>query len=187
VIADTIDNDVVCATRSWLEGVVLKFNLCPFAHKPWRDGGVRIVACLASSEDEILEDLCSEVNALLKLKPEERETTVVAVSGLLRDFESYLDFVDLANSLLLANDWEGKIQIASFHPDYVFADSGAEDRSNYTNRAPYALLHLIRENSISQAVESHPDIDSIPQRNINLLESMGQEQFEEILKLSLAK
>lgn len=187
MIIDARHSETNEATRDWLQGVVLKHNLCPFAHKPWRDGTVRIVASDASSEAALIEDLCNEIHELLLIKPEDRETTVIAVSQILKDFDAYLDFVDVANNLLSVNSWEGELQIASFHPDYVFEGSNEEDPGNYTNRAPFPLLHLIREASITQAVEGHPDIERIPERNVRLLETMDEEHFAEVLMLSLAR
>tara|TARA_B110000196_G_scaffold202846_1_gene173759 strand:- start:370 stop:708 length:339 start_codon:yes stop_codon:yes gene_type:complete len=98
------------------------------------------------------------------------------------DFEDFLDLVDLANALLVAQGFEGKYQIANFHPDYVFADSDETDAANYTNRAPFPTLHLIREASMSEALDSYNEPESIPEHNINLARRKGIDFWQQLLE-----
>ena len=71
-------------------------------------------------------------------------------------------------------------QIASFHPDYQFAGVPEDDKANWTNRSPYPLLHLIRESMISAAMQSYPDLQHIPERNINTLRALSDESMKKI-------
>ena len=112
----------------------------------------------------------------------ERETTLMMFDNGFSDFEDFLDLVDLANALLVAQGFEGKYQIANFHPDYVFADSDETDAANYTNRAPFPTLHLIREASMSEALDSYNEPESIPEHNINLARRKGIDFWKQLLE-----
>ena len=111
-----------------------------------------------------------------------RETTLIMFDNGFSDFEDFLDLVDLANALLVAQGFEGKYQIANFHPDYVFADSDETDAANYTNRAPFPTLHLIREASMSEALDSYNEPESIPEHNINLARRKGIGFWQQLLE-----
>jgi hypothetical protein len=111
-----------------------------------------------------------------------RETTLIMFDHGFSHFEDFLDLVDLANALLVAQGFEGKYQIANFHPDYVFADSDETDAANYTNRAPFPTLHLIREASMSEALENYNEPESIPEHNINLARRKGLDFWQQLLE-----
>ncbi|MES1264783.1 MAG: DUF1415 family protein, partial [Variovorax sp.] len=49
----------------------------------------------------------------------------------------------------------------------------ADDITNATNRAPYPTLHLLREDSVSRAVDAFPEAEAIFGRNIETLEALG--------------
>jgi len=171
----TSEGDILRAVERWFEQVVLGLNLCPFAHKPQHEGRIRFELSMADSVESALSDLYRH---LLNLERQpEIETTVMICGNLLDDFADYNQFLDLADQLLAQQDWEGLFQIASFHPDYRFAGSAEDDRANWTNRSPYPLLHLIREESITQAVASHPDVNSIPPTNIQRLEQLSEAEM----------
>jgi len=167
------------ATRQWLEEVVIGLNLCPFARKELVNNRVRFVVSSADSEEALLADLQAE---LLHLDDHpETETTLLVHPGVLADFETYNDFLPAGDGLLELLELDGIYQIASFHPDYRFAGTGPEDAENFTNRSPFPMLHLLREASVERAVESHPDPDAIPERNIALMQTLGTAEMRQRL------
>lgn len=164
---------VIEHTRCWVERFVLHHNLCPFAHKPVRDGLVRYVVSDAIKPFFVLEDLDVELQRLRDTPAQELETTLLILPSVLRDFLAYNDFLDIADELLAEQGYEGELQIASFHPEYQFADTSFDDPENYTNRAPYPVLHLLREASLEAAISDHPDVDRIPENNIKTMNTLG--------------
>lgn len=169
-------NPIETAVRAWLDTIVIGLNLCPFAAQPARNGRVRIVVSEASDELDLLADLQIELQKLDDSKPSELETTLIAVPRMFADFVEYNDFLDQIDGMLDQFEWTGIYQVASFHPHYQFAGTAPEDAENLTNRAPYPLLHLLREDSIEAAVASHPDVDSIPDTNIRRMRELSAEQ-----------
>ncbi len=162
-------------TRCWLESRVLRDNLCPFAHQPYKNNRVRIIVTDSSRPEYLLEDVLHELKYLASLPAETLETTLLVHPCVLEDFHDYNDFLDLVDDLLVQEGYEGVFQVASFHPDYQFADTAEDDAENYTNRSPWPMLHLLREASLEQAIASHPDVAGIPQRNIALMQELGKE------------
>lgn len=162
-------------TRCWLEQRVLKDNLCPFAHQPYKNDRVRIIVTDSSRVEYLLDDVLHELKHLAGLPAETLETTLLIHPGVLEDFHDYNDFLDLVDGLLTQEGYDGVFQVASFHPDYQFADTAEDDAENYTNRSPWPMLHLLREASLEQAIATHPDVDGIPQRNIALMQELGTE------------
>ena len=162
--------------RTWVEEFVVAEQLCPFARQPLAGGKVRFAVSAAESETPLLTDLDEELQRLLE-KPE-FETTLLIHPYTLTDFPGYNQFLDDVDELLRRLDLEGVFQVASFHPDYQFAGTNAEDAENYSNRSPYPLLHLLREESIEAAVEAHPDIDAVPERNIQHLSQIGAAELK---------
>jgi hypothetical protein len=159
-----------------VETLVIGLNLCPFAKREWVKNRVRIAVTRACSEEALLGDLRVELNRLDW--DETTETTLLVHPKVLRDFHDYNQFLNRAESLLSQMHLEGIYQIASFHPDYCFQGANPEDVENYTNRSPYPLLHLIREETLERAIDMYPDTDQIPARNMQLLRSMGQAEVQ---------
>jgi hypothetical protein len=173
-------NPVEVAVRQWLDEVVIGLNLCPFAARPVRAGKVRVVVSEAHDELELLTDLQTELQRLDETSPDQLETTLIAIPQMLADFFDYNDFLEHVDTLLDKFEWSGQYQVASFHPHYQFADTQPEDPGNFTNRAPYPLLHLLREDSVEAALDSHPDPDGIPEENIRRMEAMSPEQRRQL-------
>ena len=177
------ETEVISATRKWVEDVVVGYNLCPFAKRELVRNRVRFVVSEAETEDELLQALHSE---LQRLEDEpEIETTLLIHPGVLQDFGPYNEFLDAADGLLAYLEMEGVYQIASFHPDYQFAGTEPDAAENYTNRSPFPMLHLLREASLEAAIDSYPDVDAIPGQNIRLMEKLGAEKMQRILKSCL--
>ena len=167
------DEAVVAATRRWLERAVIGLNLCPFARAPYLKNRVRIVVSPARHEEALLLDLCEELQRLAVTDEDDVETTLLVHPHVLDDFLAFNDFLEVADTALQEMKLEGELQIASFHPDYEFADAPLGDVANFTNRSPFPTLHLLRESSIERAVEAVDDTDAIYERNIARLREMG--------------
>jgi len=175
---------VIEATHQWLEKVVIGLNLCPFAGLPWRQGRVRITVSEATQQQQLAQDLADELLTLQASDPAERETTLLIHPHVLGDFLDYNDFLDLADRLLEDLALDGILQIASFHPDYQFADSDQDDPANCTNRSPYPMLHLLREASIEAATANLPNPKIIFERNIKTLQDLGVNRLKDLMKFS---
>lgn len=175
------ETEVIATTRQWLERAVIGLNLCPFAKAAYVKQRVRFTVSAATTDEALLDDLIIALQALHAADPSECETTLLIHPQALNDFLDYNDFLDAADAALDALGLTGVIQVASFHPQYQFAGTEPDDIENFTNRAPYPLLHLLREDSIETAVENYPDVDDIPQRNIETLRRLGPEGWARCL------
>lgn len=176
---------VIHSVRNWVERFVVDLNLCPFAKRELVKDRVRFVVSEATDQIVLLADLQLELQRLDS--DASIETTLLIHPGVLTDFYDYNDFLDEADALLEHLDYDGKFQVASFHPNYQFGGTEPEDAENYTNRAPYPVLHLLREASLEQAIDSYPDTDQIPARNIALMNDMGAEKLKQMLSACLVK
>jgi len=164
---------VIVETRYWIEKAVIGLNLCPFAKAVYASDRIRYCVSEAQSEQVLLLDLARELEALEATDPLTCETVLLIHPGALPDFLDYNDFLDKADATVEALGFAGQIQIASFHPRYQFAGSGPDDIENYTNRSPYPMLHLLREESVERAVLATADVNAIPGRNAETLRSLG--------------
>jgi len=176
------ENDVapIKAVEQWLEQVVIGLNLCPFASKPYREKQVRIQVCNAVTELALLETLQDELRLIDESPVTDAgtgiETTVLVIPNMLHDFDDYNQFLDLVDALLEEFSWTGEYQIASFHPQYCFGGVAPASPENLTNRSPYPLLHIIRETSIEAALEHYADPEGIPERNIERVSALSEEE-----------
>lgn len=175
-----VSDDPIADTQRWLERAVIGLNLCPFAKAVHAKGQIRWVLSDASTPQALLAELGEELALLRDADPEAVDTTLIVHPQVLQDFVDYNDFLGDADALVEAMDLDGVLQVASFHPQYQFADSGPDDIENYTNRSPYPTLHLLREDSVSRAVEAFPDPDVIIERNVETLRKLGREGWEKL-------
>ncbi|MDI1258215.1 DUF1415 domain-containing protein [Aquabacterium sp.] len=173
-------DEVIAATHLWLDKAVIGLNLCPFAKAVQIKQQIRYVVSEATNEEALLADLLHELQFLQSANPEEVETTLLIHPGVLTDFLDYNDFLEVADAAVGELDLEGELQVASFHPDYQFAGSDADDIDNFSNRSPYPTLHLLRESSIDKAVESFPDAANIYEHNIETLRALGHEGWKKL-------
>jgi len=157
------------AVAKWIKTFVIGHNLCPFA--PRESERIRVAISRATAKAELLEDLRAEFQ-LLDDQPDV-ETSVLVHPTVLGDFVEYNQFLDDADELIRKLQLEGVYQVASFHPEYRFADTEPDDPQNYTNRSPYPLLHILRESSVEKAVAGYPNVSEIPERNIDLMNKIG--------------
>ncbi|MEI8598945.1 DUF1415 domain-containing protein [Vibrio sp. M60_M31a] len=160
----------------WLNDVVIGLNLCPFAAKPQRNKQIKIFVSEASQEEALLEDILLQLIELSNTEPEKLETTLVVVPNMLDDFWDYNLFIDWVEGLIKQQDWEGIFQVATFHPDYRFGGAEPEDDENLTNRSPYPIFHLIREESMEKVLKHYPDPESIPDTNIARVSALSEEE-----------
>ncbi|GAA5173863.1 DUF1415 domain-containing protein [Niveibacterium umoris] len=172
------DTHVRDATVRWLERAVIGLNLCPFAKSVWVKNQVRITISAATTTDALLDELIAELELLAETPAEKIDTTLLVHPQVLSDFYDFNDFLDVAEVALAELGLDGEIQIASFHPDFQFADADPDDITNATNRSPYPTLHLIREASIDRAVEAFPDAADIYERNMEKLRELGPEGWK---------
>ena len=173
---------VEAGVRRWLERAVIGLNLCPFAKAVVVKQQVRLVVSDASTERALLEELGEELALLRDTPADEIDTTLLVHPQVLGDFLDYNDFLGDADALVEAMDLDGVLQVASFHPQYQFAGSEPDDADNLTNRAPYPILHLLRDASIDRAVAAYPDPDAIIERNIATVRELGFAGWDKLLK-----
>ncbi len=179
-----IDHDAVIAeTVNWVEQAVIGLNLCPFAKAVHVKKQIRYVVCEAATPEELLEKLIEELEYLAETSPDKVDTTMIIHPNVLADFEDYNEFLDVADAALEDLELDGILQVASFHPDYQFADTHKNDIENYTNRAPYPTLHLLREESVERAVEAFPEAGDIFEKNIETLRALGHDGWDKLMRV----
>lgn len=168
-------------TQAWLEKAVIGLNLCPFAKAVHVKGQIRWVLSDATEPGALLQLLQQELEFLAEADPEAVDTTLIVHPLVLQDFLDFNDFLGVADDLLAQMDLEGVLQIASFHPQFQFADAKSDDISNATNRSPYPTLHLLREDSIERALQAFPEAETIYERNIETLERLGPDGWRRLM------
>ena len=167
------DETVIAAMQAWLEKAVIGLNLCPFAKAVHVKRQIRYVVSHAETEEALIEDLLHELQLLASAEPGDIETTLLVHPNVLTDFLDYNDFLDIADAAVEELELDGVLQVASFHPQYQFADSHPDEMGNFSNRAPYPTLHLLREESVDKAVAAFPEAGQIFETNIATLEKLG--------------
>ena len=174
---------IIAQTKKWITDVVVGCNFCPFAAKELKRNTVHYEVLANATAITALE---AALTLLRHLDDNDNiETSFLILPGSFPLFDTYLDLVDMKEKLLAKENYEGTYQVASFHPKYKFAGSGNDDPSNYTNRSPYAMLHFLRENSVSKAVDSYPAINQVPERNIAFNRKKGLRYMQQLLADSL--
>jgi len=173
---------IIESVKKWIECVVIGENFCPFAKREFDSNRIMYALESTGKKQVILESL---LELCVKLNDDElSETALLIIPDGLNDFYQYLDLLDLAEELLVLEGYEGIFQIASFHPDYCFADSDHDDPANYTNRSPFPIFHLLKEASLEKAIASHPDPDGIPDVNISKARANGLEYMQQLFAQS---
>lgn len=173
------DAEIVAATQNWLQKIIVGLNFCPFAKKEVQRKTIRYKVCHADDVPAALQVVLDEVFVLDK-KPE-IETTLVIFPHTFAEFDQYLDLVDLATTLLEQSGYAGIYQLATFHPNYCFADEDPMDAANYTNRSPFPTLHLLRESSIEKVLKTYPRPESIPENNMTKARELTSTVMQQLL------
>lgn len=171
--------EMIKQTQHWVSSVIVKYNICPFARREVERGSIRYAIIESTKKKIVLQSLIDECR-FLDNNPK-TETTLFIMPVGFEGFYDFLNLVEMANDLLEMEDYEGVYQLANFHPDYCFADEPQSEPSNYTNRSPYPTLHIIRETSMEMAINNHPDVDAIPERNIEFANKKGNAFFADLL------
>lgn len=174
------DEQMLSLTVRWLERAVIGLNLCPFAKSVHVKGQIHYRLSHATQKQELLQVLQEELQALQATDPAVRDTTLLILADCFPDFLDFNDFLQDADDVLCTLGLDGTLQIASFHPRFQFAGTTEDDITNFTNRAPFPVLHLIREASIARAVEAFPDAEMIYEKNMRTLEDLGRAGWKEL-------
>jgi hypothetical protein len=172
-VAESGVTAIVAETTRWLERAVIGLNLCPFAKAVHVKAQIRYTVCLADNETALLTALRSELQTLAAADSKITDTTLLIHPNVLTDFLDFNDFLEAADATIDELNLQGEIQIASLHPQYQFADTASDDISNYTNRSPYPMLHLLRESSVARAVAAFPEAEDIYVKNIETMDKLG--------------
>ena len=179
----TVSDDIAAIeqqVRDWLQQVVMGLELCPFARRPYENQQVKFAFCFSHEDEQILQALLAEMQLLDELEPEQLETTLLLLPEALPDFLDFNQFLDQVDALIEEHHFTGVFQVASFHPQYQFADTDANDVENLTNRAPYPILHILREESLEQALKVYPQAEQIPERNIQTMRDLSESQIQRL-------
>ena len=171
--------EVTKRVRAWLNEIVIGLNLCPFAG-PLKPDAIYIAESSSVTMEDILTESLQEALALIEADEEDRDTSLLVFEKGLSDFEEYLDALAALEELLEESGAHQWVQIASFHPQYLFDGEDPEDVSHFTNRSPYALFHFLRVSHVEEAIEKHPDTLNIPKANAERLRALGHDQVAKI-------
>ena len=176
----TDDQAIIDQTQCWVKNVIIGHDFCPFAKRELERESIRFSVNRSTDLESALQAVIDECVHLDN--NDATETTLLMFVEGFKSFDDYLELVELGQELLADQNYEGIYQLASFHPDYCFADAEQNDAANYTNRSPYPMLHLIREASLEQALKHHPDAEAIPERNIRYARELGLEEMKRQLE-----
>ena len=175
------------AVQEWLNNVVVGLNLCPFSAKPTSENRVRFYVSDCANEEQLLSELSREMEFLDITPPAKIETTLVIIPNILSDFFDYMQLLIWAQSQLKRQGWQGIYQLASFHPDYCFSGAAPEDPENLTNRAPYPIIHIIREASLARALKHFDGVEEIPERNKICVGGLSSDQKQKLFPYLFAR
>jgi len=174
-VGDVDGPAVIAATRRWVAGVVVGLNLCPFARRVTDAGLVRYAATDAGDEEELLGALGAELAALVAAPRAEVETTLLIHPRALPAFPEFNDFLAEADRLVRRLGLTGVVQLVGFHPEFRFAGADPDAPENYTNRSPHPMLHLLREESVTEVAGDAAALAEIPRRNTETLRALARE------------
>lgn len=179
--ADTLtEKQIIAYTNAWVEQVVIGLNLCPFAKPVHTKGQIDYFLSHARDETTLAADLRLAMQRLIASTPDSMDTCLLIHPWVLSDFFDYNNFLDITDEILDELELIGVLQIASFHPHYQFAGTTEDDVTNCTNRSPFPMLHLLREESLDKATAALPDANVIVDRNLNTMITLGHEGWNRL-------
>ena len=164
--------------RDWLQSFIVELNLCPFARPVVASEALRITVCESEDLNQLNHAFLIELDLIQQSSALEIATTLLVIPNALASFDEYLMFIDNAEALIEELALDGTIQLASFHPDYLFEGEAEDSASHFSNRSPYPVIHFLREDMLSNALDEFPNPEQIPQRNISTLEKIGRAEIE---------
>lgn len=174
---NNIEEQSVILTQQWVETLVVGMNLCPFAAPVVKQKTLRYASIDESNFDILIQNYLEELELIQQSTEQEIATTLIIMPQGLKDFSLYLDFVATCEDLLRKAKLNAEFQLASFHPGYLFHGVDKNDISHWTNRSPFPMIHIIREGQMSRVLKNYPDPESIPERNIKLLQDLGKAEL----------
>jgi len=179
--ADTLtEKQIISLTSTWIEKVVIGLNLCPFAKPVHTKGQIHYLLSQARDEFALTTDLRYSMQNLIAASSDSMDTCLLIHPWVLSDFFDYNNFLNIADEILDELDLIGVLQVASFHPSYQFAGTSEDDVTNCTNRSPFPMLHLLREESLDKATDALPDANVIVNRNLETMTSLGHEGWNKL-------
>lgn len=164
--------------RAWLESFIVELNLCPFARPVVASDALRVAICESEDLDQLHRTFLTELDLIQQSSEEEIATTLLVMPNALANFDNYLIFLDNAEALIEELGLDGTIQLASFHPEYLFDGEAEDSASHFSNRSPYPVIHFLREDMLFNALDEFPNPEQIPLRNISTLEKIGRAEIE---------
>ncbi len=167
--------------EDWLTGFIIEHDICPFARRPWSRNLLRIIVVEDKEEEQLTKNLLQALEELVSTPRKELETSLVVIPNQFESFDDFWSYCEWVQELLEESGVSGLLQVVGFHPAFRFAESEFEDQANYVNRCPYPLLHLLREESVTEAVAQYPDISAIPERNALYLRRLSKATLERIV------
>ena len=176
------DHEVIALTRAWLEHVVIGLNLCPFAESVYRQQQVAYQVSHATEEKGLMDDLIAAIEGLMHADPEKTDTVLLIHPQALLNFEDYNELIGWTEEFLEESGLEAVVQIASFHPDYRFAGTDANDITHNTNRSPFPMLHLLREASVDAALDALPEAAQLVEKNLDTLHDLGKDGWDALIQ-----
>lgn len=176
--------EIINRTLCWIKTFIIEYTICPFSSHVIKHESLAMSLSTESSKKSCYAELIHVIETLENNSS--IETALILFPTYFSDFYDYLDFANRAEQILIKRGYEGMYQLATFHPEYCFADANPDDVTNYTNRSPYPMLHILRETSIDTAIEFYGNTEQIPLNNINKLRDMGFAQVQEIVERCLA-
>ena len=178
--ANAVDSLIIKQTQNWLESVVVGLNFCPFALRELERNSIHYSVMRADNIQTCLESLILECELLDR--DQDIATSLLIFSDQFTDFDDFLDYLTIANALLDTQGYQGIYQLASFHPQYCFDGATNNDPANYTNRSPYPMLHLLREDKLEIALKHYPHPEQIPEKNIQCANKLGETTLKAMLE-----
>ena len=137
------------------------------------------MGCRPDNIKACLEDLSAEFQHLDN--HELTETIFLIFPDHFAGFNEFLAVAEDADQFLVKENYEGIYQLASFHPLYLFEGSPVDDAANYTNRSPFPMLHILREDSITKVLKGFDHPENIPDNNIDFTRKKGLKYMELLL------
>ena len=174
------DDKIIAVSKSWIKEFVIRYQLCPFASKVYDNNQILYQNCSSADLLDHLKyviDICGELGG-----SSQYTTAFVIIPEIIHDFEAFLDLMDRLEWALKELHLNDRFQLAGFHPDYLFENTDNAAAGNYTNRSPYPMVHILDVAEVKAAIDSHPDIDSVPSDNIKKLENLGVDELAKMLK-----
>jgi hypothetical protein len=181
-----MDNQKIIKTvKNWIEQFIIGYNICPFARKVFITERIKYVVNSSTDDEIILQAFLQELQWLNTTPAKKIDTTLFILTNAFPDFDHYLNFIYVIETMIEQLNYEGIYQVATFHPIYQFDGTQLTDAENFTNRSPFPIIHILREESVEKAIENYPNPEEIPKRNIALMNEMGVEKLRTLfLKFS---